>query len=160
MYFAAETNAPGRSRLRVSAAKSSGRSCTSRLVDGVGLGLMDGAVAVGPQRQRRQPDGLHAGAELLQHADRLLDRPHLIGIGFGVLFVEMLDDADAQALQPGLQILQAVRRRALRGGRIVRVVAGDGVEQDRVVLDRARHRPDVVERIGQREHAGERLTAP
>ena len=30
MYFAAETNAPGRMRLRVSAAKSSGRSCMSR----------------------------------------------------------------------------------------------------------------------------------
>ena len=105
------------------------------LVDCVGLGLMDGAVAVGPQRQRRQPDGFDAGAELLQRGDGLLDGAHLVGIGFGVLFVEMLDDADAQSLQPGLQIRQAVRRRALRRGRVVRIVAGDGVKQNRVVLD-------------------------
>ena len=54
-------------------------------MDGVGLGLMNGAVAVGPQRQRRQPDGFDLGAELLQRGDRLLDGADLVGIGFGVI---------------------------------------------------------------------------
>ena len=48
------------------------------------------------------------GAELSQHVDRGCDRAHLLGIGRGILGVEMLDHADAQALQAGLQVLQAV----------------------------------------------------
>ena len=56
---------------------------------------------------------------------------------------------------PGLEVLQAVAGSACRAGRVVRIVARDGMEEDRVVLDRARHRTDVIERMGQREDAVE-----
>ncbi len=116
---------------------------------------MDRAVAVGPQRQRRQTNGLELGAEPAQHLLRFLDAAHLLGVGGGVLPIEMLDHADAQPFQPALQVGQAIGGRPRRAGRIVRVMAGDGVKQDGVVLDIAGHRPNVVERMGQREHAGE-----
>ena len=44
----------------------------------------------------------------MQHADGLLDGAHLIGIGCGVLLVEMLDHADAQALQA--RVFKSVRQ--------------------------------------------------
>jgi len=67
----------------------------------------------------------------------------------------MLDDTDADTLQPRLQVLQAVRRLAFRRGRVFGIVAGQGMEEDRIVFDRARHRADVIKRIGQRKHAGQ-----
>ena len=66
-----------------------------------------------------------------------------------------LDHADAQTFHAALEAGEAIAGFAPRAGRIVRIMAGDGVEQNRIVLDIARHRPDVIERIGQREHAAE-----
>ena len=123
------------------------------LVDRISLGRVDGAVAVGPERQRRQADGFHIRAELLQYLDGLLDAAHLLGIGLRVLGVEMLDQPDAQSLHAGLQVLQRVGGSPRRAGRIGRVVTGDGVKQDRVVLDRPRH----AELIGEIRQAGAKI---
>ena len=88
---------------------------------------MDGAIAIGPQRQRRQAHRTKLGAEPAQRLLCLLDAAHLIGIGRGVLLVEVFDHADAEPFQPALQLGQAVGRRPRRAVRIVRVVPGNGM---------------------------------
>ena len=84
--------------------------------------------------------------------DRALKGAHLIGIGRRVLRMEVLNHADAQSLDAALKTGETIAGGLPRAGRIVRIVAGNRMEQDGVVFHGARHWPDVVERIGQRKH--------
>ncbi len=86
------------------------------LVNGVGLGLVDGAVAVGPQRAAAiRGSAARWRRAAAAHRSRARSPRTCSAIGRRILGVEMLDHADAQTLQPAGQPFQAVARsRALR----------------------------------------------
>ena len=67
--------------------------------------------------------------------------------------------ADAHAGQRRFDRGRVVLDRQVGAGRVVRVVAGDCVEDEGAVVRRARHRPGVVQRPAQRHNASQRDAA-
>ena len=71
--------------------------------------------------------------------------------------MEMPHEADAQVAHAAIQHAAEIAARCVGGAAGVgRVVPGDRIQQQRVVGHRAGHRPDMVQREGQREHAAPR----
>ena len=80
--------------------------------------------------------------------------------GDGALDAVLLGNADPQALDVGIargggEVRHGERRRR----RILGIVAGHALQQQRAVLDRARERTRLVERAGKRHHAPARAAA-
>ena len=70
-----------------------------------------------------------------------------------------LRDADAQAAHVAGKPAGPVRHRKVGRGAVHRVVAGHGLQQQRAVLDRARHRPRLVQRAREGDDAPARAAA-
>ena len=60
----------------------------------------------------------------------------------------MPDDADAQSPDIAGQRRPVIRDRAVGACRVLRIVAGNRLQQDRAILDRPRHRPGMIEGEG------------
>src|SRR5438105_277897 len=80
------------------------------LVNAILLELLDDAPALGPRGELRHPHGLEPGAELAQNAGGVLDAPHVLGVRWRVLGVEVLDDPDAQPVHAGAQLGDVIAR--------------------------------------------------
>ena len=116
------------------------------------LGRRDEVVRGEPVHRRRHRDPLGLRARVGQRARRRLDRG--LHVGLDALGVgELLDDADPQALDAALELVE--QRRRGRGDRrgVARVVPADHLEQQRGVGDRRRERTDLVERRRERDRA-------
>ena len=89
-----------------------------------------------------------------ERGDRRVDAALRAVAHLVVQLVEMVDHADAQALDAATELRGVVRDRSRRAGRIARIVAGERLQHQRAVLGGPCHRPDMVQREGRRCDAG------
>ena len=82
---------------------------------------------------------------------RLLDRRDLLRVDAGEVVLAI--DAEPQALHSATELRDRAHHCISKRRGILRIVAGDGVVHHGDVAHRARHRPDVIQRLGQRQHA-------
>ena len=115
------------------------------------LGRRDEVVGADRVARVWQRDLDEPGAELLVPAERVADEP--LDAGVDAPLEVLLRDADPQPLGALLQRGEVVVHRARGGGRVARIVPGDGAKQDRRVLDGARHRAHLVERAREGDDA-------
>ena len=128
---------------------STGNSCRFCRANAAAQQLRRGARDA-PLKQRALGPGIDdGGAELPQRADRALDEVDalLVGLGQQLAIQVLAHDADAQARQRRARSWTEIRRarRAADAERrvlVLRVVAGNHVENPRRVLHRAADRPD------------------
>ena len=97
-------------------------------------------------------DGADVGAAPAQHVDGVHD--HGGHARVHALRAVGLVQADAHVLDPGVEGAEVVRHRRPDGGGVGGIEAGDDAEDGGAVGRRARHRPDVVEGLGEGEGAG------
>ena len=109
--------------------------------------------------RRGQADGPHLSTLGLQDAGHVVERGGNLGMGRHVAFVEMANEADAQIAHPTVQHPTEAARRGRGTARVGRIVAGDRIQQQRVVGDGAGQRTDVVQSEGQRKDAPPRHQA-
>mgnify|MGYP003693630163 CR=1 FL=1 len=123
------------------------------LVHGIGFGGEDDLAAGAEILQWRQRDLGGLRTRLGEQSDRGVEGVDLLRIGSDILCVEMPDDADPQASDVVTEHRPVVGHRLVGACRVGRVVPGDHLEHQRVVAHGARHRPDMVEREGERHDA-------
>jgi hypothetical protein len=68
--------------------------------------------------------------------------------------VEMMDDADLDALEAAAERGAVIGDRSVGAGRVARVVAGERLEHDRAILGGPCHRADMVKGERRRRDAG------
>ena len=103
--------------------------------------------------QRLQPHVADVGAKGGEHrGGRVHGRDHVVA-GAPVGLVEVADEADAQALHPGVETGAEVRHRHISGAGVAWIVAGDRLQHDGAVLDIPGQRAAIVHRPGQRQDA-------
>jgi hypothetical protein len=90
---------------------------------------------------------------LSEQLDHGIERFDLFGIADDVPSVKLPDDAHPQAPDTLAEHRAVVWHRFVAARGITRIVPGDDLEHQRVVAHRACHRPDMVERVGQRHDA-------
>ena len=123
-------------------------------MDREGLGGQDDPGAGREIGKGREPDVPDLGPEIPQHGDRGVDGGDLFLVGrLGVFRIEVAHEPDPHARHAAVEVGRVIGHRDRRARGVLRVVAGDGLEHERVVRDGAGDRADVVERIGQREDA-------
>ena len=122
-------------------------------MDAEQLALGDGDLHVAVLLGRAQPNVLDHRAERAQDRQRFLERGHDLGIGADVVLVEMADDADAHPVQAVTQPRGVIGNGPVGARRVLRIVAGDGLQQDRDVGHGPGHRADMVEGEGVGIHA-------
>ena len=134
------------------------------LVQRISLGHHDQPVGVDIVDQRRQLQIDEPRAEALQGPAGGVEGGDIGGArravgaetGDRVALVEMADDADLHPVEARRQRRAVIRHRDIGRGRILRIVAGQGLHHDRAILDRAGQRPAMVERVAaaERRRAG------
>ena len=122
-------------------------------MQGEGLGDHDQPADGEVVGHRRQGDVADLGAFLAEEIHRRVDagargvRRAVVGLE------EMPDHADAQPLHALAELGGEVRHRPGDARRILGIVAGHALQQQRAVLRRPGHRPGVIEREGERQDA-------
>src|SRR6185437_8391823 len=94
--------------------------------------------------QRAQAHVLDNRTEVAQYRDRRLDRLAKRGVRRRVFLPEMPHHTDAQPLDASAQPGGEIRHGARGTTRIVRIMAGDRLQNDGAILDRARYRAGVI----------------
>ena len=155
LHFGAEALRPALAVHVVQVAVFGGAMAVAHAVEarqvGTGLGRRDDVVGRHRQAGIGQADLDRGRAELAVFGQRGLDGGAHVGIH--AVAEEFLGQADAQAGQRLVQVAGVVLGRALQRGRIARVEAGHGVQQQGAVLGRLGHRPALVEAGGEGDHA-------
>ena len=115
-------------------------------VDREQLGDRDDLLRIVELLERRQGHGAHAGAQAAEHIERRLEGRHGGGRGRRFVLQPLHGHADHQSLEVAGQGRRIVGDRHLGGARILRIMAGDDLQQDRHILgrpgERARHGRD------------------
>ena len=124
------------------------------LVDAEDLALSNDDLHVEIAGQRPHAAFLELRAEPAKHVERgvhgLLD----VLRGRDVILPVMAQNADPEPPQILSERLPVPRNRSTQAARVLRVVAGQGLQHQRAVLHRPAERPAVVERVGVGDHAG------
>jgi hypothetical protein len=122
-------------------------------MDAEDLALGDDDLDVEVARHRPHAAVLELGAEPAQHVERGVHRPaDVVGCRDVVLPV-MAKDADPEAAQILTERLAIAGDRPAQAARVLRIVAGQGLEQQRAVLDGPGQRAAMIERVGVGNHA-------
>ncbi|MNC85308.1 hypothetical protein D3C83_08990 [compost metagenome] len=93
----------------------------------------------------RQRDFAQLGPEVFQHRQRLRERAADFRM-HPLRPRHFRHDPEPQPFHAGFQLRRIIRHRTAAAERVVRVETGDRLEEQRVVLDRARDRPYGVRR--------------
>ena len=99
-----------------------------------------------PFGERRQRHLADLGAKTAQRRDRRIDAALRAVADLVVHLVEVVDHADAHALDAGAEQRGVVGIGSRRAGGIARIVAGERLQHQRAVLRGPRHRTDMIER--------------
>ena len=121
-------------------------------VDRPGLRAQDDAVDARELAEFGQADGFDQRALGLEDAGGVLQPGGDIGMRGHVGFVEMAHEADAQPLRAMIQHPAKAARVGGGAAGVARIVSGQHIQQQRVIGHGAGHRPDMIQREGQRKY--------
>src|SRR6202035_2820843 len=118
------------------------------------LGDRDQRATGQPVLQRRQLDLADLGAEIAERADGCSDAALRAVADLVIGLMEMVDDADLEVFDAAAELRGVIRNGPRGAGWIAGIVACEGLQHQRAILCRPRHRPDVIERERGRRDPG------
>ena len=112
------------------------------------LALRNDDLDIEPVHHRLRAAVFDFCTEADERADCFLQRCCMFRVRRQILFPVMAQYADLQTADVGIECCTKVRDVMLDAARVLRIVAGDGLQQDRAILCAARHWTAVIEGEG------------